>query len=492
MLDNLQERLSATIDKLSKRSKLNDNNIGEALRDVRVALLEADVALPVVKAFLAQVRSKALGARVTKSLNPGQQLVKIVQAELENVLGSDTQYLNLAQQPPAIILLAGLQGAGKTTSAAKLAQHIKQKEKKSVLLASVDVYRPAAIEQLAKLAADIDTDCYQTDASLTPEQLAKRALKQAKNQHKDVLIVDTAGRTAVDDAMMQEIQVLHKTLNPVETLFVIDSMTGQDAANTAKAFGDVLPLTGVVLTKMDSDARGGAALSVKHITGKPIKFMGLGEKADALEVFHPKRIASRVLGMGDILSLIEDAESKVDQKKAEKMLKKLQDKKRFDLDDMRDQIQQMNNMGGMSGILDKIPGMGDSKAMLGNSDTQVQFSKMEVLINSMTVAERRNPDLLNGSRKRRITAGSGTTIQDLARLLKQYKQMAKMTKKMGGGGMNKMLRKLGSAMPGGAMPDMSQLQQQLGQNDESKTEEPLQIGADGLPVNFQRKSPLMP
>ena len=492
MLENLQERLSSTMSKLSKRSKMTDGNISEALRDVRVALLEADVALPVVKLFLGQIRSKALGSRVTKSLNPGQQLVKIVQTELEIVLGENTEPLNLAQKPPAVILLAGLQGAGKTTSAAKLAQYIKQKENKSVLLASVDVYRPAAIEQLAKLAEDTETDFFVSDPSKKPVDLANEAIKQARNQHKDVLIIDTAGRLAVDDAMMEEIKALHKTLDPVETLFVIDAMTGQDAANTAKAFGDALPLTGVILTKMDGDARGGAALSVKHITGKPIKFMGMGEKIEALEIFHPQRIASRVLGMGDMLSLIEEVESKVDKDKAQKMLKKLQSKKPFDLEDMRDQLQQMNNMGGMGSILDKIPGMADAKLALENKDTQQQFSKMEALINSMTVAERRNPDLLNGSRKRRITNGSGTTIQDLARLLKQYKNMAKMTKKMGGGGMGKMMRKLGGAMPGGAMPDMSQLQQEMeapnaGQG--AQPSAPMQLGADGLP-NLQKKKSL--
>lgn len=491
MLENLQERLSATMSKLGKRSKLTDGNISEALRDVRIALLEADVALPVVKAFLGQVRSKALGSRVTKSLNPGQQLVKIVQSELEQILGADTASLNLAQKPPVIILLAGLQGAGKTTSAAKLAQYIQQKEKKSVLLASVDVYRPAAIEQLAKLAEDIETDFVATDTSRKPVEIAKHAIKQAKNQHKDVLIIDTAGRLAVDEAMMEEIKSLHHALDPSETLFVIDAMTGQDAANTAKVFGDALPLTGVVLTKVDGDARGGAALSVKHVTGKPIKFVGMGEKVEALEVFHPQRIASRVLGMGDMLSLIEEVEAKVDKKKADKMLKKLQDKKAFDLEDMRDQLQQMNNMGGMGKILDKIPGMADAKVALENKDTQKQFAKMEALINSMTVAERRNPSLLNGSRKRRITNGSGTTIQDLARLLKQYKNMAKMTKKVGGAGMSKMMRKLNGSMLDNGMPDMNQLEQEIGNTQASNesVNQPLQLGA-GLPANFQRKKPL--
>ena len=489
MLENLQERLSQTIKTISKRSKLTDSNISEALRDVRVALLEADVALPVVKAFLGQIRSKALGAQVGKSLNPGQQLVKIVQAELETLMGREHVPLNLSQQPPAIILLAGLQGAGKTTSAAKLAAYLQTKEKKSVMLTSVDVYRPAAMEQLKVLAEGVGADYFPSEPSQKPLAIAEQALKQAKKQFKDVLIVDTAGRLAVDEQMMAEIKQLHKALNPVETLFVIDAMTGQDAVNTAKAFDDALALTGVVLTKMDSDARGGAALSVRQVTGKPIKFMGLGEKTDALEIFHPQRIASRILGMGDVLSLIEEVEAKVDQKKAKKLMQKLESRKGFDLEDMRDQLQQMNNMGGMAGMLDKIPGMSGAKQALENKDTQQQFARMEALINSMTPAERRNPDLLNGSRKRRITQGSGNSIQDLARLLKQFKNMSKMTRKMGGGGMKKMMRQLGGQMPGGAMPDMSQLTSAMSPPDGAMSAQPPKLDVNGLPEGFARKKP---
>ncbi|UTW46633.1 signal recognition particle protein [bacterium SCSIO 12696] len=458
MFENLSERLSQTLKKVTGKAQLSEDNIKDTLREVRMALLEADVALPVVKQFVEQVKQSAVGAKVSSSLNPGQQFLKIVQRELEITMGERNESLNLAAQPPAVILMAGLQGAGKTTSVAKLAKHLTEREKKKVLVVSADVYRPAAIKQLETLAEEVGVGYQPSSADQKPQAIAKAALKAAKEQHADVLIVDTAGRLHIDQELMGEIQDLHKVLNPVETLFVIDAMIGQDAVNTAKAFNDALALTGVILTKVDGDARGGAALSVRQVTGKPIKFLGVGEKTDALEPFHPDRIASRILGMGDVLSLIEEVEQKVDRQKAEKLVKKVQKGKRFDLEDLRDQLQQMQNMGGLGSMLEKLPGMGNMSQMMEQANAGKQFGKMEALINSMTPAERRNPDILNGSRKRRITMGSGTTIQDLNRLMKQHKQMAKMMKKMKGGGMAKMMRGLGG-MPGmgnlpGGMPPM--------------------------------------
>ncbi|REG81460.1 signal recognition particle protein [Marinomonas pollencensis] len=452
MFDNLSNRLTSSLDRIRGRAKLTEDNIKDVLRDVRMALLEADVALPVVKDFIAAVKERAVGTEVTKSLSPGQVFLKIVKQELEKVMGEANDGLNLRVARPAVILLAGLQGAGKTTSAAKLAKYLTEREKKSVSVVSADVYRPAAIKQLETLAGEVGVDFIPSDISQQPIDIANNAIDYARKAHKDVLIVDTAGRLAIDDAMMAEIKALHAAINPIETLFVVDAMTGQDAANTAKAFGDVLPLTGVVLTKTDGDARGGAALSVRHITGKPIKFLGVGEKTDALEPFHPDRLASRILGMGDMLSLIEEAEQKIDKEKAEKLAGKLKKGKGFDLEDFKEQLQQMKNMGGMSSMLDKLPGMGQ----LGNIQDKVNdkmFVQMESLINSMTPAERRNPDVINGSRKKRISAGAGLQIQDLNRLLKQHKQMQKMMKKMTAkGGMKKMMRGLGGMMPGGGMP----------------------------------------
>ena len=429
MFENLQDRLSGTLRNLTGKAKLSEDNIKDAMREVRMALLEADVALPVVKDFVERVRERAVGQEVSKSLSPGQQFVKIVKDELEAVMGQANEGLDLAAQPPAIILMAGLQGAGKTTSTAKLAKYLQEKEKKKVMVVSADVYRPAAIRQLETVAGEVGANFFPSSTDQKPLEIAKAAVKEAQLRFMDVLIVDTAGRLAVDQAMMREIQDLHVTLKPVETLFVVDAMTGQDAANTAKAFGDAINLTGVILTKADADSRGGAALSVRHITGKPIKFLGVGEKSDALEPFHPDRLASRILGMGDVLSLIEEAESKLDKKKADKLAKKIQKGKKFDLEDLRDQLQQMKNMGGMAGMLDKLPGMAGAAQAANNMDPKV-FARMEAIINSMTPEERRNPDLLNGSRKKRITKGSGTEIQDLNRLMKQYKQMAKMMKKM--------------------------------------------------------------
>ena len=453
MFENLSERLSLSLKKISGKASLSESNIQETLREVRVALLEADVALPVVKDFIELVKQRAVGTEVSSSLNPGQQFLKIVQAELESVMGEKNESLSLNAQPPAVILMAGLQGAGKTTSVAKLSRYLAEREKKKVMVVSADVYRPAAIEQLKTLASEVGAEFFPSSSDQKPTQIVSDAIAAAKTQFADVLIVDTAGRLAIDEPMMDEIKQVHQVANPIETLFVIDAMIGQDSVNTAKAFNEALPLTGVILTKVDGDARGGAALSVRHVTGKPIKFLGVGEKTDALEPFHPERIASRILGMGDVLSLIEDVERKVDKKKAEKFAKKVAKGKRFDLEDLREQLQQMKQLGGMEGMMDKLPGMGNMAQMTQQKDMTGQFSKMEYIIDSMTPKERANPDILNGSRKRRITQGSGTTIQDLNRLLKQHKQMGKMMKKMKGKGMQNMMRGLGGGMPpGGGLP----------------------------------------
>ncbi len=449
MFDNLSERLDKALKKISGKSRITHDNVQETLREVRKALLEADVALPVVKAFVNDVRKRAVGQEVSRSLNPGQQFLKVVESELVQLMGEANESLNLAQQPPAIVMMAGLQGAGKTTTVAKLARFLKEKEKKKVMVVSADVYRPAAIKQLETLASEVEVEFFPSSADQKPVDIAQAALKQAKKTAVDVLLVDTAGRLHIDEELMGEIQNLHKALNPIETLFVIDAMIGQDAVNTAKAFNEALPLTGVVLTKIDGDARGGAALSVRQVTGKPIKFLGSGEKTEALEAFHPDRIASRILGMGDVLSLIEEVEAKVDKDKAEKLVKKVQKGQKFDLEDLRDQFQQMQNMGGMTSMLEKLPGMGNVAQLAEQANVTNQFKQMEAIINSMTPKERKNPDLLNGSRKRRITIGSGTQIQDLNRLLKQHKQMAKMMKKMKGGGMAKMMRGMGGMLPGG-------------------------------------------
>ena len=448
MFDNLTDRLSHTFRSITGKARLSEDNIKDALRDVRKALLEADVALPVVKSFIDTVRSRALGAQISKALNPGQQFLKIVENELIATMGQANERLNLAQQPPAIVLMAGLQGAGKTTSVAKLAKFLKEREKKKVLVVSADVYRPAAIKQLETLAGEVGVEFFPSNLEQKPVDIARAAIDHAKRQFFDVLIVDTAGRLHIDESLMTEIKDLHAAINPVETLFVIDAMIGQDAVNTAKAFNDALPLTGVILTKADGDARGGAALSVRHITGKPIKFLGMGEKVDALEPFHPERVASRILGMGDVMSLIEQAERSIDKEKADKLIKKVTKGHKFDLEDLRDQLQQMHNMGGLTSMLDKLPGMGNVAQIAQNSNMTKQFKTMEAIIASMTPEERRNPDDLSGSRKRRITLGSGTQVQDLNRLLKQHKQMAKMMGKMKGGGMAKMMRGIGGAMSG--------------------------------------------
>jgi len=417
-----------------------------------MALLEADVALPVVKQFIGQVKEKALGEEVMKSLSPGQVLVKVVNDELIKVMGEANESLNLAAQPPAVILMAGLQGSGKTTSVAKLARWLKESQNKSVMVTSCDVYRPAAIEQLKTLAAEVEADFFPSSPDQKPLQIAESALKQAKKQFKDVLIVDTAGRLHVDEALMDEIKALHAGVSPVETLFVVDSMTGQDAANTAKAFDEALPLTGVILTKTDGDARGGAALSIRQITGKPIKFLGIGEKTTALEPFHPERMASRILGMGDVLSLVEDVQKKVDHKKAEKLVKKLNKGKGFDLDDFKEQMEQMANMGGLSAMMDKLPGMGNLPDHVKSQVNDKEIVRTIAIINSMTAKEKQFPAVIKGSRKRRIAMGSGTQVQEINKLLKQFAQMQKMMKKMKGGGMAKMMKGLKGKLPGGGFP----------------------------------------
>ena len=450
MFDNLTDRLSGTLRKLTGKASLTEANIQDALGEVRRALLEADVALLVVKDFVERVSMRAIGQEVSKSLTPGQAFIKIVRAELESLMGTANAELNLKAAPPAVVLMAGLQGAGKTTTAAKLARWLKNDVKKSVMVVSADIYRPAAIQQLQTLATEVEVEFFASDSSQTPAVIVAAALAEAKRKFIDVLIVDTAGRLAIDQEMMGEIQQLHNLLNPVETLFVVDAMTGQDAANTAKAFNDALPLTGVVLTKADGDARGGAALSVRHITGKPIKFIGMGEKVDALEPFYPDRIASRILGMGDMLSLIEQAEKKVDKVKAEKLARKIKKGKGFDLEDFKEQLGQMQNMGGVASIMDKMPGLGALPPGAAKMVDDSKFRQMEAIINSMTPRERTNPDILNGSRKKRITVGSGTQIQDLNRLLKQHKQMQKVMKKMKGGNMANMMRGLGGMQGGGS------------------------------------------
>lgn len=449
MFENLTQRLTRTLRNLRGTGRITEDNVKDTLREVRMALLEADVALPVVKDFVAHVRERAVGKEVLESLTPGQALVKVVHDELIKLMGEANEGLNLRTRPPAVLLVAGLQGSGKTTSVAKLARWLKETQKKSVMVASADVYRPAAIEQLNTLAKEVDAVFFPSDASQDPVDIAKGAVAQARTQMMDVVIVDTAGRLHVDEEMMAEIQRVHAAIDPVETLFVVDSMTGQDAANTAKAFGDALPLTGVVLTKTDGDARGGAALSVRHITGKPIKFLGVGEKTTALQPFHPDRIASRILDMGDVLSLVEEVQRKVDHEKAEKLAKKFKKGKGFDLEDFRDQLQQLQNMGGITNLIDKLPGVSNLPEAAKNQVNDKEFRRMEAIINSMTPQERRHPDIVKGSRRRRIALGSGTQVQDVNRLLKQFSQMQKVMKRMSKGGMSKMMRGLKGRMPPG-------------------------------------------
>ena len=445
MFDNLSERLSKAAKDLTGKGRLSEANIKDTLRQVRLALLEADVALPVVKSFIEQVRERAVGAEVGKSLSPGQVVVKIIHSELVELLGSSTTELDLKVQPPAILLLAGLQGAGKTTTAAKLARRLKEKNGKRVMLVSTDVYRPAAILQLKTLADEVGVLHCDSEASEKPTDIVARALTECRQLHADVLIVDTAGRLHVDDAMMDEIAAVHAAAKPHETLFVIDSMAGQDAVRAAESFGRRLPLSGVVVTKADGDAKGGVALSVAKVTGAPIRYLGVGEKTDGLEVFHPDRMASRILGMGDVLSLVEEIEDKVNREDADKLAKKLKKGRGFDLADLRAQLQQMANMGGMAAMLEKLPmPTGISPGALQNQAGEQQMQRQIAIINSMTPGERRFPKTINGSRKRRIANGSGQTIQDVNRLLKQHQQMERMMRKMSKGGMKRMMRGLGS------------------------------------------------
>ena len=456
MFENLQERFGRVLNNLRGQGRLTEDNIKDTLREVRMALLEADVALPVVRQFVDQVRGKALGEEVMKSLTPGQVLIKIVHDELIALMGESNERLNLSAQPPAVVLMAGLQGSGKTTSVAKLARWLHDKQKKSVLVVSCDVYRPAAIEQLRTVAAEVGAGFLPSTPDQDPVDIARSALDAARKQFKDVLIIDTAGRLHVDSAMMEEIKAIHAAVKPVETLFVVDSMTGQDAANTARAFDEALPLTGVILTKTDGDARGGAALSIRQITGKPIKFLGTGEKTSALEPFHPDRVASRILGMGDVISLVEEVHAKIDRDHAERLVKKLKTGKDFDLVDLKEQLAQMNKLGGMAGLMDKLPGMGQVSEHMKNQVNDKEMGKLVAMIDSMTPQERQFPAIIKGSRKRRIAMGSGTQVQDVNKLLKQFTQMQKMMKKMKGGGMAKMMRAMGGRMgggfPGGGIP----------------------------------------
>jgi signal recognition particle subunit SRP54 len=449
MFDNLTERLSRTIKNLRGQGRLTEDNIKETLREVRMALLEADVALPVVRDFIDRVRERSTGQEVLKSLSPGQTLVKVVNDELVRVMGEANDALNLSVQPPAVILMAGLQGSGKTTSSAKLARLLRERHRKSVLLASCDIYRPAAIEQLQTLSGEVDAEFFPSHPDQQPVTIARDAVAHARKKHIDVVIIDTAGRLHIDADMMEEIRQLHAVLQPVETLFVVDSMTGQDAANTAHTFNEALPLTGVILTKTDGDARGGAALSIRSITGKPIKFIGVGEKTAALEPFYPDRVASRILGMGDVLSLVEEAEQKVDKEKVARLANKISRGKRFDMNDFREQLEQMMNMGGLSGLMDKLPGMGQLPQNAKSMVNDRELHRMVAIINSMTLQERSFPDVIKGSRRRRIAAGSGTQVQDVNRLLKQHLQMRKMMKKMSKGGMGKMLRGIKGKPPQG-------------------------------------------
>lgn len=450
MFENLSSRLQATVKKLRGQSRISEENIQDALREVRMALIEADVALPVVKDIVEAVKNAAVGQEVSAKLSPDQHFIKIVQGELTRIMGEENSALNLATQPPAVILMAGLQGSGKTTSAAKLARRLIN-DKKKVALVSADVYRPAAIQQLQTLAEQVGATFIPSSADEKPDVIASRALEEAKKQFFDVLIVDTAGRLHIDAELMDEIQRIHRIVNPIETLFVVDSMTGQDAANTAKAFHDALPLTGVILSKIDGDARGGAALSIRHITGKPIKFLGVGEKTDALEAFHPERIASRILGMGDVLSLIEDLEQQVDEDKARKLAKKMARGQTFNLEDFREQLHQMQQID-LDKMLEKFPGMGNIPQEIKNQHLSPQkIKRQEAIILSMTTAERLNPDIIKGSRKRRIAAGCGQQVQDVNRLLKQFAEMQKQMKKFRTGKLAKMLQRRGP-LPIGKLP----------------------------------------
>ena len=449
MLDNLTQRLAKVVKTLRGQARLTDENISDMLREVRMALLEADVALPVVKDLVARIREKAVGQEVVGSLTPGQALVGVVHDELAALMGGATASLNFAPQPPALVLMAGLQGAGKTTTVGKLAKWLKETQKKKVLTVSCDVYRPAAIEQLRTVTGQAGAEFFPSTPDQKPVDIARAAVEFAKTRYFDVLLVDTAGRLAIDQAMMDEIRALHQAINPIETLFVVDAMLGQDAVNTAKAFKDALPLTGVVLTKLDGDARGGAALSVRHVTGAPLKFAGVGEKLTGLEEFHPQRMASRILGMGDIMGLVEEARRQVDEDQAKEFAQKLKSGKGFDLNDFKTQIAQMRKMGGLSALMDKLPAQfaGAAQQMQGGADDKA-IRRIEGIINSMTPAERSKPELIKANRKRRIAAGSGTSVQEVNRLLNQFEQTQKMMKQFSKGGMQKMMRGMKGMLPG--------------------------------------------
>jgi len=450
MFENLTERLGRTLQDLRGRGRLTEDNIKDALREVRMALLEADVALPVVREFVERVREQAVGQEVLASLSPGQELIRVVRDELTRLMGEQGVGLDLNAPAPVVVMMAGLQGSGKTTTVGKLAKLLKERQGKKVLVVSCDVYRPAAIDQLRTVAQQVDVAFFPSAVGEDPVDIARRALDEAKRRFHDVLIVDTAGRLHIDSEMMGEAKAIHAAIAPHETLFVVDSMTGQDAARTSRAFDEALALTGVVLTKIDGDARGGAALSIRHVTGKPIKFLGSGEKLDALEAFHPDRMASRILGMGDVLSLIEEVEHKVDKDKAETLARKIQKGKGFDLEDFADQLRQMRGMGGIKSMLDKLPGVGTLPENVKSKVDDGEFVRMEAIINSMTHQERRFPAVIKGSRKRRIAVGSGTQVQDVNRLLKQFAQMQKMMKRMKKkGGLGRMMQSMGG---GGGMP----------------------------------------
>ncbi len=452
MFDNLTERLARTVRDMRGLGRLTEDNIKDALREVRMALLEADVSLPVVRQFIDLVKERAMGQEVMKSLTPGQAFIKVVQDVLIEIMGEANEELALNAAPPAVVLMAGLQGSGKTTTVAKLSRWLKERKKKTVMVVSCDIYRPAAIDQLQTLATEVGVSFFPSNPQQDPIDIVNAALDHARKQFIDVVIVDTAGRLHIDDEMMGEIKRLHAAIKPIETLFVVDSMTGQDAANTAKAFNEALPLTGVILTKTDGDARGGAALSIRQITGKPIKFLGVGEKTTALESFHPDRLASRILGMGDVLSLVEQAERSIDRDEAEKLAQKMKKGKGFDLEDFRSQLQQMGKMGGVASLMDKLPGAGALTKEAKGQVNDKEFNRLQAIISSMTMHERRNPDIIKGSRKRRIAVGSGVEVQDVNRLLKQFTQMQKMMKQFQKGGMAKMMRSLKGRMPPGMSP----------------------------------------
>jgi len=449
MLDNLTQRLAKVMKTLRGEARLTEENISAALREVRMALLEADVALPVVKDFIAAVKEKAVGEEVIASLTPGQALVGVVHKEMTRLMGGAHEGLNLATQPPAVVLMAGLQGAGKTTTVGKLGKYLKETLKKKVLVVSCDVYRPAAIQQLQTVAGQAGVECFPSTTAEKPEAIALGAVDWARRHYFDVVLVDTAGRLAVDEAMMAEIKSLHEALKPIETLFVVDAMLGQDAVNTARAFNETLPLTGIVLTKLDGDARGGAALSVRHVTGKPIKFSGIGEKLTGLEPFHPERMASRILGMGDVLSLIEEARKGLDEEKAMAFARKLKSGKGFDLNDFKEQIGQMRKMGGISALMDKMPtqiAQAAGQLPVGTEDKMIR--RVEGIINSMTPAERAKPELIKASRKRRIAMGAGVQVQEVNRLLNQFEQTQKMMKQFTKGGLGKLMRGMKGMLPG--------------------------------------------